>query len=148
MTLRVTDHAAASDVGRMRRANEDSYFVRAPLFVVADGMGGAQAGEVASKIAAEAFAAGLDESLAPERRLAEVVAAANREIHRHAGPIEARDRPVGQVDLTRVCVHAIDGALSLMSLALAGLARVHLRARHVLHLRGVRRHTCKSEERQ
>jgi serine/threonine protein phosphatase PrpC len=81
MTLRVIDHAAASDVGRVRRANEDSYFVRAPLFVVADGMGGAQAGEVASKIATEAFADGLDESLTPERRLVDVVTRANREIH-------------------------------------------------------------------
>lgn len=81
MTLRVTDHAAASDVGRVRRANEDSYFVRSPLFVVADGMGGAQAGEVASKIATEAFADGLDESLTPERRLVDVVTRANREIH-------------------------------------------------------------------
>jgi protein phosphatase len=84
MTLRVVDHAAASDVGRVRRANEDSYFVRAPLFVVADGMGGAQAGEVASKIAAEAFAGELDERLAPERRLADVVAKANREIYRQS----------------------------------------------------------------
>lgn len=84
MTLRVVDHAAASDVGRVRRANEDSYFVRAPLFVVADGMGGAQAGEVASRIAAEAFAGELDERLAPERRLADVVAKANREIYRQS----------------------------------------------------------------
>ncbi|MFY9265681.1 MAG: Stp1/IreP family PP2C-type Ser/Thr phosphatase [Solirubrobacterales bacterium] len=81
MTLRVADVAAVSDVGRVRRANEDSYYVRSPLFVVADGMGGAQAGEVASKIASAAFAAGLDESLAPEPRMATVVRAANREIH-------------------------------------------------------------------
>lgn len=79
--LRVTDHAAASDVGRMRKANEDSYFVRVPLFVVADGMGGAQAGEVASQIAVDAFADPLDETLAPERRLAAAVQSANREIH-------------------------------------------------------------------
>lgn len=81
MTIRVADFAAASDVGRIRRANEDAYFVRSPLFVVADGMGGAQAGEVASKIASEAFAGGLDQSLPPERRMAEVVSAANNEIH-------------------------------------------------------------------
>jgi len=42
--LRVTDHAHRSDTGRQRRANEDSYFARPPLFVVADGMGGARAG--------------------------------------------------------------------------------------------------------
>ena len=38
--------------GRRRRRNEDAYVVQPPLFAVADGMGGAQAGEIASRIAA------------------------------------------------------------------------------------------------
>ena len=41
--LRVVEAVQRTDVGRQREANEDSYFVRAPVFVVADGMGGAQA---------------------------------------------------------------------------------------------------------
>jgi protein phosphatase len=42
--LRVAEQYAGTDTGRQRRANEDSLLARAPLFVVADGMGGAQAG--------------------------------------------------------------------------------------------------------
>ncbi len=53
--LRAADTVCKTDTGRQRRDNEDSAYVRAPLFVVADGMGGAQAGEVASALAVEEF---------------------------------------------------------------------------------------------
>lgn len=80
MSLRIAEEAVRSDTGRQRNANEDSYFIRAPLFVVADGMGGAQAGEVASKAAAESFA-GEPPSSPPERFLEETIEGANRTIH-------------------------------------------------------------------
>jgi protein phosphatase len=78
--LRIDDQAFRSDTGRQRNANEDSFFVRAPIFVVADGMGGAQAGEVASKTAADAFDIDLPDG-SPERVLRETIATANRNIH-------------------------------------------------------------------
>src|SRR5437764_1102962 len=79
--LRVAEQYAATDTGRQRRANEDALLSRAPLFVVADGMGGAQAGEVASQIAVEAFKRGLQDSAEPETALAELTRAANTRIH-------------------------------------------------------------------
>jgi len=79
--LRVAEQYAGTDTGLQRRANEDSLLARAPLFVVADGMGGAQAGEVASKIAVESFRSGLPERSSPEEALAASALAANARIH-------------------------------------------------------------------
>jgi serine/threonine protein phosphatase PrpC len=79
--LRVAEQYAGTDTGRQRRANEDSHLARAPLFVVADGMGGAQAGEVASRLAIESFEGGLGDSSHPELALAELTRDANARIH-------------------------------------------------------------------
>ena len=65
-------HGAATDVGLVRKVNEDSYLVAPPVFVVADGMGGHSGGDVASQIVVEEFQR-LAESYDP-RRGAELVA--------------------------------------------------------------------------
>jgi PPM family protein phosphatase len=79
--LRVAEQYAGTDTGRQRRANEDSLLARAPLFVVADGMGGAQAGEVASHLAVESFQGGLHDASEPESALAALARDANTRIH-------------------------------------------------------------------
>jgi PPM family protein phosphatase len=82
--LRIVEKAALSDVGRQRQGNEDSFLERSPLFVVADGMGGARAGEVASRMAVEQFDDADGADMPPEQQLAEVAKGANRRIHEMA----------------------------------------------------------------
>src|SRR5437868_3684178 len=79
--LRVAETIQRTDTGLQRPANEDCSFARAPLFVVADGMGGAQAGEVASSIAVQTFEQGLPDQGTPEERLATRVREANTRIY-------------------------------------------------------------------
>src|SRR5438552_9484065 len=76
-------YAVASDTGRRRRRNEDNYVVAPPLFGVADGMGGAQAGEVASQLAASALEAG-DSGLEGTNRIDALIQEANRLIYDRA----------------------------------------------------------------
>ncbi len=78
--MTVGSYAVASDTGRRRRRNEDNYVVASPLFAVADGMGGAQAGEVASSLAASALEAGTPEELDGQERLKALIQEANRRI--------------------------------------------------------------------
>ena len=81
MALRVVEQAGLTDVGRQREANEDNLVLASPVFAVADGMGGARAGEVASRIAAETFRDPRDPKQTPERQLEQVAQEANRRIY-------------------------------------------------------------------
>lgn len=90
MSLRVVEQAGLTDVGRQRQSNEDSYLESAPVFAVADGMGGARAGEVASQIAVEAFGARADPEQGAEQQLIETAKAANRKIYELASQDESR----------------------------------------------------------
>jgi serine/threonine protein phosphatase PrpC len=81
VSLRIVEKASITDVGRQRQSNEDAFFERAPLFAVADGMGGARAGEVASRMAVEELASLDDSGTRAEERLREVARTANRRIY-------------------------------------------------------------------
>jgi PPM family protein phosphatase len=89
--LRVAEHFERTDTGRQRRGNEDAFYARAPLFAVADGMGGAQAGEVASHLAVEVLEQGLpDGAGSVEERLRARVREANARIMESAQADDAR----------------------------------------------------------
>ncbi|HET7566448.1 MAG TPA: Stp1/IreP family PP2C-type Ser/Thr phosphatase [Gaiellaceae bacterium] len=78
--MSIVQYAVASDTGKKRRRNEDNYVVAPPLFAVADGMGGAQAGEVASKLAASTLESEDDRPLHGTERVAALIAEANRRV--------------------------------------------------------------------
>lgn len=80
--------ARATDVGRVRGHNEDRHLVRPPVIAVADGMGGAQAGEVAAGIAIASLDA-LRESPRPGD-LRRAVERANSDIRASAAGDKAR----------------------------------------------------------
>ena len=93
---------AATDIGRVREVNEDSYLVEDPLYAVADGMGGHRGGDVASSLALETV-----EALFREREgsLADQVREANRAVHERS----VADRKVSGMGTTLTAVMVEDG---------------------------------------
>lgn len=122
MALRIVEHEGLSDVGRQREANEDSYVVAQPLFVVADGMGGAQAGEVASHTAAEVFGGPSDREGTAEEQLIRLTREANRRIY------ELAQRDAGR--------RGMGTTLTAAMLTEAGLSIAHVGDSRAYRMRG------------
>jgi protein phosphatase len=88
---------AATDIGRVREGNEDSFLVHDPLFAVADGMGGHEGGEVASNLALETIARLSDHGAGD---LGALVQDANRAVFERS----LRDRSVAGMGTTLTAV--------------------------------------------
>src|SRR5215210_7681942 len=109
MTLRIADQAGNTDVGRQRSTNEDSLVCAPPFFAVADGMGGAKAGEVASGIAVTVFEEREDSGEPAEAQLSGMLREANKRIYELASGDESR-RGMGT---TLTAAKLTDGDVSL-----------------------------------
>jgi len=113
--------AAATDVGLVREANEDSFLVAPPVFVVADGMGGHDAGDVASRIVVEEFErlaqVGYDATRGAEA-IAETLLAAQLRIREYDAEQHAAGIPTSGAGTTAVVallVEQHDGARWLLA---------------------------------
>jgi protein phosphatase len=97
----------ATDIGKVREGNEDSYLVQPPLYAVADGMGGARGGEVASNLALDTVE---DLSRDGKGTLADQVRQANRAVHERS----IEDASVSGMGTTLTAVRAEGGGLRLV----------------------------------
>lgn len=102
--------AGATDTGRRRRHNEDSYVCEPPLFAIADGMGGAQAGEVASRLAAAVLEETRGHELAGEELVAELIQEANRRVFQRS----SEDAAVSGMGTTMTVALVADDAASVV----------------------------------
>lgn len=111
-------YAGLTDVGRVRSHNEDSILVEPPLFAVADGLGGHEAGEVASSIAIEALV-----KAAPRRADAKALGRAVRTANRAV--IRATREGLGREGMgTTLTAAIVDGAR--IAIAHVGDSRAYL----------------------
>ena len=126
-------YGAATDVGQVREVNEDSYLAAPPLFVVADGMGGHDGGDVASRIVVEEFARLAEEGYDPRRgsqAVAETLAACHERITAYAeeqARLTGRDFQAGTTAVVALLVEddAPDGRTPNWLLANVGDSRIY-----------------------
>jgi len=108
--MKIGRAAGVTDTGRRRLRNEDAFICEPPLFAVADGMGGARAGEVAAGLAAAAL-----EEAGSETRGAEGVAALIVEANKRIWERSLNDpRTTGMgTTVTAALVDAASGAVAI-----------------------------------
>ena len=113
--------AGLTDTGRRRRQNEDSYVHEPPVFAIADGMGGAQAGEVASRLAAAVLEEMDGEAAIGEARAAELIQEANRRVYERSN----QDAAVSGMGTT-MTVALVDDASGTVAIGHVGDSRAYL----------------------
>ena len=96
-----------TDTGKKRRRNEDEYVVEPPLFAIADGMGGAQAGELASSLAAGAVRGGEGAAGGGEAYVVELIQEANRRVYQRS----SQDAAVSGMGTTMTVALVEEGAV-------------------------------------
>ena len=116
---------AASHVGMLRQQNEDSFVAQPDVFVVADGMGGHNAGEVASALAVEGMRAAAQAGFASAEAVVAAIGAANSAIHRASGGL-TEQRGMGTTLTAVVPLAANATEPQRMVVANVGDSRVYL----------------------
>jgi serine/threonine protein phosphatase PrpC len=134
MTQVELHHGAATDVGLVRTTNEDAYLVAPPVFVVADGMGGHENGDVASRIVVEEFA-GLAEAgyepTAARQAVTATLESAQRRISEYSPPEHVGPRSPGTTMVAALL--AEDDGAPVWLLANLGDSRIYAVSAGTLH---------------
>ena len=104
-------HSAQTDVGRVRSVNEDAYLAEAPVYLVADGMGGHARGDVASRTVVETFRRHLEAGVpsSPEQVL-DAIHSSNDAVRALSGEGEEGTAVAGTTLAGVALVDAGDGA--------------------------------------
>ena len=116
---------AASHVGMVRQQNEDAYVAESNVFAVADGMGGHNAGEVASALAVDGLRRAAAAGFSAAEGLVAAINTTNATIHEASGGL-SEQRGMGTTLTALVPLPATDGEPQRVVVANVGDSRIYL----------------------
>ena len=116
---------AASHVGMVRQQNEDAFVAEGNVFAVADGMGGHNAGEVASALAVEGLRRAAAAGFSAAESLVTAINTTNTTIHEASGGL-SEQRGMGTTLTALVPLPAADGEPQRVVVANVGDSRIYL----------------------